>query len=163
MAMEMICAVLMLTFGVYAVISRSILRSAIGLALASAALASLFYLMGAELTAMFELSVCSGLVTVIFIAGVSLSHSPKMDLQTEYRDNERNRFLPALLIAVGAVMIVLALVVGGEPLAFALPDGKNVKDVLWHERQADVWGQIAAILCGGVAVAVLFREERRDQ
>ena len=163
MTLDLICAALMLAFGVYAVVSRSILRSAIGLALASAALASMFYAMGAKLTAMFELSVCSGLVTVIFIAGVSLSHSPKVELQTEYRDKERNRYLPVLLIAAGGAMILGAVLLGGEPLTLAEPDGAEVRDLLWNTRQADIWGQIAAILCGGVAVAVLFREERREK
>ena len=163
MTIELICAALMLAFGVYAVVSRSILRSAIGLALASAALATMFYFMGAHLAAVFELSVCSGLVTVIFIAGVSLSHSPKVELQTEYRDRGRNRFLPWLLIGAGAAMLLGGALLGGEPLTFAPDDGKNVREVLWHSRQADVWGQIAAILCGGVAVAVLFREERREK
>lgn len=163
MTIDLICAALMLAFGVYAVVSRSILRSAIGLALASVCLASMFYAMGAKLTAVFEVSVCSGLVTVIFIAGVSLSHSPKVELQSEYRDKERNRYLPVLLIAAGALMIAGALLLGGEPLTFAPDSGADVRNVLWNERQADVWGQIAAILCGGVAVAVLFREERREK
>lgn len=163
MTIELICAVFMLGFGVYGVVSRSILRSAIGLALASAALASMLFAMGARLAAVFELSVCSGLVTVIFIAGVSLSHSPKVELQTEYRDQERNRYLPVLLISAGAVMVLGGLLLGGEPLVFTADRGGDVREVFWHSRQADVWGQIAAILCGGVAVAVLFREERRGK
>ena len=55
------------------------------------------------------------------------------------------------------------LLLGGEPLVFTADRGGDVREVFWHSRQADVWGQIAAILCGGVAVAVLFREERRGK
>lgn len=158
----LIFAGLVLTFGIYAVASKSILRSAIGLALSSAMLSTVLYALGAQLTSVFELSVCSGLVTVIFISGVSLSHSPKIELQSEYRDHERNRYLPALLIGGGAVMLILGLFIGGGALEFAADSAVSVQEVLWDTRQVDVWGQIAAILCGGVAVKVLFREERRD-
>lgn len=154
-------AVLMLVFAVYAVMSRSILRSAIGLALASASLAVTCYSLGADLMAVFELSVCSGLVTVIFIAGVSLSHSPKVELQSEYQDHKRNRGLPILLICAGAALMLLALLTDADQLLFAPDKLDNVREVFWNTRQADIWGQMAATLCGGVAVAVLFREERR--
>lgn len=158
-----ICAGLMLCCGTYAVMNRSILRSAIGLALSSAALAALLYALGAKLAAVVELSVCSGLVTVIFIAGISLSHSPKVALQQEYRDRERSRALPFLLIGVGAGLVALALALGYESPGIAAELDMRVQEALWNTRQADIWGQIAAILCGGVAVAVLFREERREE
>lgn len=158
-----ISAGFMLAFGVYAVMERSILRSAIGLALASASLAVMLYAMSARLAAVFELSVCSGLVTVIFIAGISLSHSPKMEVKKEYHDRERNRHLPLVLIAVGGTLVAAAMVLHFAQPQFAASAGQNVRDVLWNTRQADLWGQIALILCGGVAVAVLFREERRDK
>lgn len=154
----------MLVFGVYAVMERSILRSAIGLAMASASLAVLLYVMTARLAAVFELSVCSGLVTVIFIAGISLSHSPKMEVKKEYHDRERNRYLPPVLLGVGAVLVAAALLLNLKaPQAVPGTGADDVRQLLWNTRQADLWGQIALILCGGVAVAVLFREERRDK
>lgn len=153
-----VSAALTLGFGVYAVMERSILRSAVGLALASASLSVLLYDMGGALASVFELSVCTGLVTVIFISGISLSQLPKMEVRREYRDRERNRFLPLLLIGIGGVLVLAALLLGLEEPAFAPDACASVREVLWDARQADVWGQIAAILCGGVAVAVLFRE-----
>lgn len=153
----------MLAFGVYAVMERSILRSAIGLALASASLAAMLYTMSARLAAVFELSVCSGLVTVIFIAGISLSHSPKMEVKKEYHDRERNRYLPVVLLCAGAVLVAAALALHLAAPQLTADASENVREVFWNTRQADIWGQIALILCGGVAVAVLFREERRDK
>ncbi|NJP40099.1 hypothetical protein HCH52_03415 [Oscillospiraceae bacterium HV4-5-C5C] len=159
-----ISAGLMLIFGVYAVMEHSILRAAIGLALSSASLSVLLYVLGAHLAAVFELSVCSGLVTVIFIAGISLSHSPKMEIQKEYRDKERNRQLPLVLIGAGLLLVILALTLQLQtPQLGEVAADQDVRDVLWGNRQADIWGQIALILCGGVAVAVLFREERREK
>lgn len=161
MIMILIFTALMLVFGVYAVMSRSIIRSAIGLALCSACLSMAFYNMGAATAAMFELSVCSGLVTVVFIAGISFSHTPKAELMKEYNDTKRSMGLPVLLIAVGAAMIAAALIVGGEGLEMTLIDDSGATELLWGSRQADVWGQMAAILCGGVAITVLFREEKK--
>ncbi len=154
-------AALMLIFGIFAVMSRSILRSAISLALCSASLATLLYLIGAELAAVFELSVCSGLVTVVFIAGVSLSRSPKMELKNEYMDKKRNHGLPPLLIVAGAALMLLGFLGGGDRLTLVIGDDAGVRELFWNTRQADIFGQIAAILCGGVAVTVLFREEKR--
>ncbi len=155
-----IAAALTLLFGVYAVMERSILRAAIGLALSSAALSVLLYDMGGALASMFELSVCSGLVTVIFISGISLSQSPKVEVRRAYRDRERNRYLPLVLVGIGGALVTTALLLGFEEPALAANTGANVREVFWDARQTDVWGQIAVILCGGVAVAVLFREER---
>ncbi len=154
-----LCSLGIFVFALFAVMSRSILRSAIGLAMTSVMLAIVFYLLGASLTAVFELSVCSGLVTVIFIAGISLSNSKKLDIHREYADQERNRFLPFLLICTGIVLVVIALTIQFEPLELIQTDTTNVQDVFWNTRQVEIWGQIASILCGGVAVAVLFREE----
>lgn len=154
-------AAVMLLCGVYAVMCGSILRSAIGLAFSSAALSVVLYAMDAKWASVLELSVCSGLVTVIFIAGISLSRSPKMELEKEYRDLERSRQLPLILILAGAAMTVLALVLGFEMPEMQPDQALNFKDVLWNTCQSDIWAQIAAILCGGVAVAVLFREERQ--
>ncbi len=161
MELILIFTAFMLVFGVYAVMSRSIIRSAIGLALCSACLSMAFYNMGAQVASMFELSVCSGLVTVVFIAGISFAHAPKAELMKEYNDQKRSMALPALLIVAGVVMIMIALIVGGEGLSMTLTDESGTKELLWGARQADVWGQMAAILCGGVAITVLFREEKK--
>ena len=60
-------------------------------------------------------------------------------------------------------MLALGFLLGGGGLEFAADSAQSAQEVLWGSRQAEVWGQIAAILCGGVAVKVLFREERRDR
>lgn len=159
-AIEYLSATAMLFFGVYAVMSRSILRSAIGLALSSAALAVLLYALNAPWASVLELSVCSGLVTIIFISGISLSRSPKMELQKEYRERERNRYLPAVLIGLGLALAALALALKPDMPPIVADQEPAFSEVFWEMRQTDIWGQIAAILCGGIAVAVLFRKEK---
>lgn len=155
-----ICVGLMLLFGVCAVMNDSILKSAIYLALASASLASLMFLLGATWSAVFELSVCSGLVTVIFISGISLSNEPHNEEERKAINKKRHRFLPALLIIVGAGIVAVVYTIGYTvpPTAAA---GADFREILWNTRQADIWGQIAVVLCGGLAVSTLFKGVNR--
>jgi NADH-quinone oxidoreductase subunit J len=57
--------------GVLAVHVRDLLRAAVALAVLSVALAAIFFKLGAPYAGAFELSVCAGLVTVLFIAAIS--------------------------------------------------------------------------------------------
>lgn len=159
-AVVYICLGLMFIFGVMAVMYRSLLKSAIALALASAMLAVIMYVLGSVWAAMFELSVCSGLITVIFISAISLSKTEKKDLAKLYEDKKRMAFLPAVLIISG-VVLVLAVILQ----SFLLPDVTPVtetaevfRQVLWNYRQADIWGQVIVIIAGALTVVALFKE-----
>ena len=76
----MLVAILLLTLAllaaaVIAIRARSLIRSAISLFCGSCALALLFYLMGAPLGAIIQLSVGAGLLSVLFIIAISLTES----------------------------------------------------------------------------------------
>jgi NADH:ubiquinone oxidoreductase subunit 6 (subunit J) len=138
--------------------SRSILKSAIFLAFASAVLGVIMYAMGAVWTAVIEVSACSGLVTVIFISAISLSKMPKEDVKERYDDKNRMKYLPVILIAAGVLVIVFALAKD-----FRLPNleaiiPEDFKSIFWNTRQLDILGQIIAILVGGITVSILLRE-----
>lgn len=154
-----ICLGVMLFCGVMAVMFGSIIKNALCLAAASAALGLIMYVMGAPTAAIFEVSVCSGLITVIFISGISLSHVDKASVKTEYENGKRMRPLPFILIGAGAAMVGLALYVN-----FALPQATalnlDFKEVFWNERGADIWGQIIVMLTGGIAISVLLKERK---
>jgi NADH-quinone oxidoreductase subunit J len=60
---------------VAAVVSRSLIRAAVALGAGSAALAMLFFLLGAPYAGGFELSVGAGLISVLFIVAISLTES----------------------------------------------------------------------------------------
>jgi NADH-quinone oxidoreductase subunit J len=150
----------MLIFGVLAVMLRSLLKSAIALAAASVALGIIMYELSSVWAALFEISVCSGLVTVILVSAISLSNADKKELGKLYEDKKRMAYLPAILIISGVALVVAALSSG-----FSLPDvtpvaeaADNFREILWNNRQADVWGQIIIVITGSVAVVVLFRE-----
>jgi len=151
--------VFLLIFCVMAVMSHSILKSAVYLALASVMLGVIMYVLGAHWAAVFEISVCSGLVTVIFISAISLSKIKHDEIQKLYEHKKRSAYLPAVLIIGGVLIAAAAMAVD-----FTLPEAaaaisEEFRETLWNTRQADILGQIIAILAGGMAVVVLFQND----
>lgn len=159
-AIVYICIVAMLAFGIMAVMHHSILKSAISLALASASLGVLMYTMGSVWTALFEISVCSGLVTVIFVSAISLSNTDKSELGKVYEDKKRMSLLPVILIAGGILLFAAAaLQLFSVPdTAAAATEANDFMEILWNNRQADIWGQMIVSITGSVAVVALFKE-----
>jgi len=68
-------AVIVLAGALAAVWSENLLRAAVALGIGSAALATLFFLLGAPYAGGFELSVGTGLISVLFIIAISLTES----------------------------------------------------------------------------------------
>lgn len=151
----------LLSFCFMAVKSRSILKSAIYLAAASAALAVVMFLLGATWAAVFEVSVCSGLVTVVFISAISLSNMKKEDVQKLYDDKKRMAYLPYVLLFGGFTVVAVALTKDINLTVLAQSTMEDFQSVFWNTRSADILGQITAILIGGIAVVVLLREEAK--
>ena len=60
---------------VFALAAKSLIRAAVALGLSSAALATLFFMLGAPYAGGFELSVGAGLISVLFIVAISLTAS----------------------------------------------------------------------------------------
>lgn len=155
-----LCLGCMLAFGVLAATSRKLILSAVALAVVSAALGVLMYVLGAHTAAIFEVSVCSGLVTVIFISAVSLSNGDKqIEAQDTAEPRRKKRFLPLILIAAGAVLMIAAGLTGfslGTPSAS--PSDAQFSEVFWESCQADIFGQMVALLAGASAIVVFFKE-----
>jgi NADH-quinone oxidoreductase subunit J len=154
-----VCLGFMLAFGVIAIMSDGLITAAITLAVTSAASGVLMYLLGAEWAAAFEISVCSGLVTVIFISAVSLPSGDKTKLPAEYQDSRRTKRLPAVLIVAGAALMCAAALTGFSlPAGGAAQTGLTFGETLWETRQADVWGQMIALITGTAAIVAFFKE-----
>lgn len=154
-----VCLGAMLLFGFFSVLSRHLINAAISLAAVSAACGVLMYVLGAHTAAIFEVSVCSGLVTVIFISAVSLSNGDRQASAPE----KRAHLLPIILIAIGAVLVVAALLTGFS-LGTRGPVGSaaSFDNVFWETRQADIFGQMVAILAGASAIVVFFKESEKQ-
>jgi NADH-quinone oxidoreductase subunit J len=154
---------LMLLFSLWAVMTKTLLKSAIGLALASAVLTVLMFTLGAPMAAVFELSVCAGLITVVFVSTISLTKPLPHEVEME-RDREVHRWawiLPVLLLASG-----LALKFVPFTFDFNLPlptDDNDFRSVLWNTRLLDILGQISVILAGVFGIVILFKEKNEHE
>ncbi len=154
-----LCLVLMVLAGGAAVMFRSMLKSSISLAVASALLAAVLFLMGAYWASIFELSVCSGLITVVFVSAVSLTNTDRCSEVRVREHKARVAVLPAILIFAGAALLFILFNSDFNIVASATPASFSAfKEALWSLRQADILGQIIVILAGTFAVIVLFKE-----
>ena len=70
-----ILALIVVAGAVFAVLAKSLIRAGAALGIGSAALAMLFFLLNAPYAGGFELSVGAGLISVLFIIGISLTES----------------------------------------------------------------------------------------
>ncbi len=152
--------VILIIAALMVVFSSRLLMAAISLALTSIIVTILMFKLNSPLAAVFELSICAGLITVIFITTISFV-KPVTDeelLKTRKRRLKRYIALPAILIAVG---LITSFVI--KPVALSLPPAvheASVSDVLWNLRQVDLLGQAIILLVGVLGIVVLFREEQ---
>ena len=145
---------------IWTVMGRSLLKATIGLAVTSAILSIIIFRLGSPLAAVFELSVCTGLITVVFVSTISLTKPLTHKEIVELSKTRMRRFiyLPIILI-----LAAFALIKIGMPKALVMSTGEdlsNVTEVLWNMRQLDMFGQVILIIAGALGVVVLFTEEK---
>lgn len=139
----LICAIL-------AIGSKRLLVSAIWLAVTSALVALMMYLLGAAQLAVIELSVGAGLVTVLFVFAINISGEEPLHL------------LPVMPkpLAWGLVLIAVGLavymVITGNGLALVLKVSTESPTILWNERYLDILLQSGLIFCGVLGVLGLL-------
>lgn len=71
----LVLAAVMLAGAIAAVLTEKMTRAAVALGVGSAALAGMFFVLGAPHAGSFELSVGAGLISVLFILAISLTES----------------------------------------------------------------------------------------
>jgi len=147
--------------GLWTVMTRSLIRSAIGLALTSVILTLLMFRFDSWLAAVFELSVCAGLISVIFISTISLTEPLTKSEVLQHMKARLARFiyLPLLILVVGVGLSFIKV-----NLNFQLPAPEveaDARKVLWNMRDLDLLGQMVIIMTGIFGVIILFREMRR--
>jgi NADH-quinone oxidoreductase subunit J len=152
---------LMTLCALWAVMATDILKSALALALTSVFLSIVIFLLGSPLAAVFELSVCAGLITVVFISAISMikpeGHTRGEDL-TFRRNRRLKKYLPLpILLAVAGILLWMNRIdLPALPVSDASP--LDLFKVMWDERRADLAGQVIMILVGVFGVVVLFKE-----
>ncbi|MDD5681306.1 MAG: hypothetical protein PHI59_08730 [Candidatus Omnitrophica bacterium] len=161
MAIEMTLLVILLLIAVWTVMTTRLLRSVVGLAATSVVLSIIMFRLNSPIAAVFELSVCAGLILVIFITTVSFTQRITKERLIERRRERFIKFwyLPFVLIIAG--IFLSHLKVG---IDFKLPPpgaGQDVQNVLWNLRHMDLLGQAVALLAGAFGVVVLFKEAKK--
>ena len=161
MKINLIILIAMTLSALWTVMSRSLLRAGLGLALTSAILSTVIFRLNSPLAAVFELSVCAGLISVIFITTISLTQPLTWP---EIYDHARRRFrrfwlLPLILIAV--VILYLTLKIKFDLTYPPAEVESDVRNVLWYLRPLDLVGQLTVLLAGAYGVVVLFKERKK--
>ncbi|MCX6053723.1 MAG: NADH-quinone oxidoreductase subunit J [Chloroflexi bacterium] len=146
-----------LASAIMAIVSRRLLVSAIWLALTSALVAIMLYLLGAPHIAVIELSVGAGLVTVLFVFAINIAGEEVIDIKS---------ILPKPLvwgsvILAGALGIFLIIRAVGFP-EFALARTLAPSQILWEERYLDILLQVVLIFAGVLGVIGVLSHARVD-
>lgn len=146
--------ILLIVSSLAAVMCRNLLLGAMSLGIASIALAVIMMLFGAQWAGVFELSVCAGLITVLFASAVSL-----VTKNEPFNDENPIRFylLPVMTLLIGVVFYVLS-----ERLVVLLDSNAvntakhTIGYYLWRERWFDVVGQVCIFISGVLMVKTFF-------
>ena len=85
---DLILLVIMMLAALMTVLSTRLLIAAIGLALTSVMITILMFKLKSPLAGVFELSICAGLITVIFISTISFV-KPLTDKEIDERTKQR--------------------------------------------------------------------------
>lgn len=154
--MSIILTVLTIFCAVNALRAKSLLSAAIWLAGVSALTAVFIYTLGAPETAVIELSVGAGLVTVIFVFAISVA-------------GEETVRVPALIRrpvawAIGGFTILLLgfflwPIVDLTPAAS--PPAATFGVVFWEQRGLDALAQIVLIFVGALTLLSLLGERQK--
>lgn len=153
-----LCLVLMMVSAAAVMMIRSLLKSTICLAITSVLLAIVLFLLKAYWAGLFELSVCAGLITAVFISAISFSTRERKE--KSYISDHRARFklLPYLMVLCGIGLLALLVFSGFSLEQSPLALSAEFKQIFWNTRQVDILAQIALIVAGAFAVIVLFKE-----
>ncbi|MCX5712508.1 MAG: hypothetical protein NTY47_05495 [Candidatus Omnitrophica bacterium] len=152
---------ILLAAALWTVMTTRLLRSVVGLAMTSAILSIIIFRLNSPMAAVFELSVCAGLIPVIFITTISFTQRIAKSQIQERRRERLTRFflLPVIVVAAG-----LALLRWLKIPALMLPAADRAADVrmlLWNTRHLDLLGQTVILLAGAFAVVILFKESKK--
>jgi len=164
MYLDIVMLVLMVAGAFWAVMASNLLKAAIGLAVTSAILAVIMFRLDAPLAAVFELSVCAGLITVVFISVISLTRPPVGTEGGEGKINilRRFAFLPLVVLIAAVALGMLSFKPDFSSLLAQSPEG-DMRLVLWGQRQLDLFGQVVVLLAGIFGVVVLFKERGKQK
>ena len=150
---------------VLAAISRHLLRSVIALLVCSVGLTLLLFNLNAPLAGVFELSVCAGLISVLFINIISLTRPVTGEEALAKIKNHYQRFLglPLLIIILGVILWLNQDSLFGTLMIQKATDNASVGEILWGMRGFDLIGQVVILLVGVYGIVVLFKRGKSNE
>lgn len=161
MNIDLILLICLVLAAVWTVMTIRLIHSIVGLALTSVIVSVLMFRLSSPLAAVFELSVCAGLISVIFIIAVSFTQRVSKEQLPMRRRERLIRFwyLP-VVVAIAALLLFYFLKM---PQVVLPPpaEEQSVRDVIWKVRHLDLLGQVIILLAGAFGVAVLFKESKK--
>ena len=135
-----------------AIQTKRLIRAALWLACVSALVALTMYRIGAHEVAVIELSVGAGLVTILFVFGISIAGEDAMDAPSLVP----KALIGGMVLAVVATLGLMLLPLGdGTPAPTAVP----FATMLWEQRALDVMVQVGLIFAGVLGILGLLAEE----
>ena len=161
MTLDFILLSVLVLAAIWTVMTIRLIHSIVGLAITSVILSIIMYRLNSPLAAVFELSVCAGLISVIFIITVGFTERTSKKMFPAQRKERLTRFwyLPFIVIAAALLLHQFLIVPHFE---LPLPaESQNVRNVLWNLKHLDLLGQVIVLLAGAFGVAVLFKESRK--
>ena len=161
---------LLLVAAVFAVCVYDLMPSAFLLAVASALVAVILYMLDMRLAAAIELAVCVGLVTAIYASAISLVRPAPTDKTERSKANlsaakrawaRRHIPLPIILLVLTALVFIFVPRLD-LPINTSEVLSTSSQSILWGARALDIFGLGFLIHAGVLGVAVLIgpREER---
>jgi uncharacterized MnhB-related membrane protein len=138
---------------IQAIRARRLIICALYLAGVSALLSIVFYLMGAHMVAVIELSVGAGLVTVLFVYAINIAGEGGLEMSPLI-----NRWFAGGLAVFAIVLLgwyVLPITAKHPPLS-----EPALTYVIWQERALDVFVQVVLIFAGVLGLLGLLAESK---
>ena len=145
---------------------RDLLKASVALAVVSGLLSIIMFLLRAPLAAVFELSVCTGLLTVVFISAVSMTKLRTKEELAERERSRRKRYAPLPVLL--ALLLAGSLVILWPHIDTMLSREKDpaetdtTANVFWNKRQADLLGEMIIVLAGVYGVLIFFKEDDKE-
>lgn len=157
-ALNIFLLVVLVLCTLWTILVPSLLQSAIGLAAISIVLSIIMFQLHAPLASVFELSVCAGLITVVFISTISLTRRRSAEDEVAADSQHMKKFVWALVVVI-ILAPVLWFLYGQSTIPSTVQpmDISDTREILWNLRRFDLLGQLLIILAGVFGIVILFK------
>lgn len=161
MILDIVLLAAVILSALWTVMTVRLIRSVVGLALTSAILSIILYRLDSPFAAVFELSVCSGLISVIFITTVSFTARVSKEKLASRQKERMVKFWYLPVVLAAAALFLIRHLKAPSIAAFPVPSA-DVRSLLWNVRHLDILGQVVVLLAGVFGVVVFFKETKNE-